>query len=43
MAFAPAALRRGRLCIRHPEVVSKSYPAFWEHLSAAGFNLTEIP
>ena len=43
MAFAPASLRRGRLCIRHPEVVSKSYPTFWEHLSAAGFNLTEIP
>lgn len=43
MAFAPAAMVRGRLCIRHPEVVSKSYPTFWEHLSAAGFGLAQNP
>ena len=30
MAFAPAAAIRGRVVINHPEVVSKSYPHFWE-------------
>lgn len=29
MAFAPAALVAGPLHMEHPEVVSKSYPAFW--------------
>ena len=33
MAFAPAALRYEGLVIEHPEVVTKSYPEFWEHLS----------
>ena len=32
MAFAPAALCYGDLTIEHPEVVTKSYPDFWEHL-----------
>ena len=32
MAFAPCALRYPALRINHPEVVSKSYPSFWEHL-----------
>ena len=32
MAFAPAALRYEGLVIEHPEVVTKSYPEFWEHL-----------
>ena len=32
MAFAPAALCYKELAIEHPEVVTKSYPAFWEHL-----------
>ena len=32
MAFAPAALCYDGLTIEHPEVVTKSYPSFWEHL-----------
>ena len=31
MAFAPAALCYEGLTIEHPEVVTKSYPEFWEH------------
>ncbi len=38
MAFAPLALR-GPIEIEHPEVVGKSYPTFWEHLAALGFEL----
>lgn len=36
MAFAPAALREGCIRIRRPEVVSKSYPAYWNDLRSAG-------
>lgn len=32
MAFAPAALCHEELTIEHPEVVTKSYPNFWEDL-----------
>ena len=32
MAFAPAALCYDGLTIEHPEVVTKSYPGFWEEL-----------
>lgn len=32
MAFAPAALCYDNLAIEHPEVVTKSYPGFWEDL-----------
>ena len=32
MAFAPATLCYENLTIEHPEVVTKSYPDFWEHL-----------
>lgn len=32
MAFAPAALLHKGLTIEHPEVVTKSYPTFWEEL-----------
>lgn len=34
LAFAPAAMLFPHLSIAHPEVVAKSYPNFWEHLSA---------
>ena len=34
MAFAPCALRYPALRINHPEVVSKSYPSFWQHLES---------
>ena len=33
LAFAPAALLFPQLSIEHPEVVAKSYPDYWEHLS----------
>ena len=33
MAFAPAACVVGDLQIEHPEVVTKSYPHYWEDLS----------
>ena len=39
MSLAPAAMLTGRLRIHHPEVVSKSYPQFWNHLTAAGFSI----
>ena len=35
LAFAPFAL----LMINNPQVVSKSYPKFWEDLKAAGFEI----
>ena len=39
LAFAPAALRLKHLCINNPQVVSKSYPKYWEHLKAAGYEV----
>ena len=44
MAFAPAAILFPGLRINNPEVVSKSYPAFWDDLQAAGFRIeaTEV-
>lgn len=41
MAFAPLAKVFPGLRINNPEVVSKSYPQYWEHLSAAGFTINE--
>lgn len=42
MAFALAAMTHDAVCIEHPEVVSKSYPAFWEDLSSVGFKVETI-
>ena len=39
MAFAPAAILFPGLIINNPEVVSKSYPHFWEDLKKAGFEI----
>jgi 3-phosphoshikimate 1-carboxyvinyltransferase len=39
LAFAPGALRLGTLRVNNPQVVSKSYPKFWEDLVKAGFAL----
>ena len=39
MAFAPACLRVPCIRIQHPEVVSKSYPTYWEDLQKAGFTI----
>jgi len=37
MSFAPLSLKYAELTIRNSEVVSKSYPNFWQDLSRAGF------
>ncbi|WP_027452420.1 3-phosphoshikimate 1-carboxyvinyltransferase [Segatella albensis] len=37
LAFAPTAFHHQGLEINHPEVVSKSYPQYWEDLEKAGF------
>jgi 3-phosphoshikimate 1-carboxyvinyltransferase len=42
MAFAAASIRFPGLMINNPEVVTKSYPDFWEHLKQAGFTIEEI-
>lgn len=41
MAFAPASLVLPQIKIAHPQVVSKSYPHFWEDLTQAGFIIRE--
>jgi 3-phosphoshikimate 1-carboxyvinyltransferase len=42
LAFAPAALRVEGLTINNPQVVTKSYPQFWEHLEACGFTIHSL-
>ena len=42
MAFAPAAIRFPGLIIDDAQVVSKSYPLFWELLRQAGFKIEEV-
>lgn len=39
MGLAPLALKTGRLTLREPGVVTKSYPGFWEDLKRAGFGM----
>ena len=39
MAFAPAILRMPSIRIADPQVVSKSYPGYWEDLKQAGFEI----
>jgi 3-phosphoshikimate 1-carboxyvinyltransferase len=41
MAFAPLALKTS-LIINESEVVSKSFPTFWDDLKAIGFQMSEI-
>lgn len=41
MAFAPVACLR-ELTIEEPEVVKKSYPAFWDDMEKSGFKLEHI-
>jgi len=38
MAFAPLAIVFDELTIEDPEVVGKSYPTFWQHLTDIGFH-----
>lgn len=42
MAFAPCALRLGEIIIEDPDVVSKSYPTYWDDLTKLGFTLCHI-
>ncbi len=39
MTFAPLALKTGSIRISDPDVVRKSYPDFWKHLEAVGFEI----
>ena len=39
LAFAPAAMQFEGLLINNPQVVTKSYPQFWEDVKAAGFEV----
>jgi len=41
MAFAPLAIL-GDIMIREPEVVTKSYPRFWQDLATLGFGITSL-
>ena len=41
MAFAPASLKISDLFINNPQVVSKSYPRYWENLQTARFIIKE--
>ena len=41
MAFAPIALTFGSININNPEVVSKSYPNYWDELEKAGFSISK--
>ena len=39
MAFAPLALVFDNITIEEPQVVEKSYPMYWDHLTAQGFTI----
>jgi 3-phosphoshikimate 1-carboxyvinyltransferase len=39
MTFAPLSVKLGSIRIENPDVVSKSYPQFWENLSSLGFEI----
>jgi 3-phosphoshikimate 1-carboxyvinyltransferase len=41
MAFAPLALKTS-IIIEDAEVVSKSYPLFWDDLKRLGFKISEV-
>jgi len=41
MAFAPIAIKIPAIGIEHPEVVSKSYPQYWNALQEAGFDIQQ--
>lgn len=42
MAFAPASIKLDHLNIEEPQVVSKSYPSYWNDLRMVGFEVEEI-
>ena len=39
LAFAPFAMKQEGLIINNPQVVTKSYPKFWEDLKSTGFEI----
>ena len=41
MAFAPLALKTN-IIIENAEVVSKSFPSFWDDLKSIGFKISEF-
>ncbi len=41
LAFAPLALKLGRIKINDPHVVTKSYPHYWDDLRRNGFGIAE--
>lgn len=42
MAFAPVCVVMPEIKINNPQVVSKSYPRYWEDLEKAGFSIKEV-
>ena len=43
LAFAPAAIKIKNIVINNAEVVSKSYPEFWEHIQLIGLQYHNSP
>ena len=41
LSFAPFSLTGASICVRNPQVVSKSYPDFWNDIVKAGFTIEE--
>lgn len=42
MAFAPLAIKFPGIRINNPEVVSKSYPSYWDDLRKVGFEIKNV-
>ena len=42
MAFAPAAIKFPGLRINNPQVVTKSYPQFWDDIEKAGWKIEKL-
>lgn len=42
MCFAPICLITGEIKIREPQVVSKSYPGFWEDMEKTGHSIEKL-
>ena len=41
LAFAPFAMKQPGLIINNPQVVTKSYPKFWDDLKSVGFKIID--
>ena len=42
LAFAPYAMKTSGLIINNPQVVTKSYPKFWDDLKSSGFEIDNL-